>query len=99
MEIQPWMALRFWHNATNRSFVKRAGLLLLLAIASVERTPTPDVGTSPTSDGEINVHKPNLSCPTWNDGCRTCRRDAAGNVNCSNIGIACQPRPVTCNLN
>ena len=30
-------------------------------------------------------------CLAWNDGCVTCTREA-----CSNIGIACQPKKITC---
>ena len=67
--------------------------------SNVETTPTTDAGSSPASDSEINVYKPNVSCPVWTDGCRSCRRDDAGNVICSNIGIACQPGPITCNQN
>jgi hypothetical protein len=38
----------------------------------------------------------NPACHEWNDGCATCRRDAAGAVHCSTPGIACQPREVVC---
>ena len=31
-------------------------------------------------------------CMAWTDGCRNCNRDGG----CSNIGIACQPKEVTC---
>lgn len=34
-------------------------------------------------------------CLAWNDGCVTCQRDTAGAA-CSNIGIACQPKEITC---
>jgi hypothetical protein len=30
-------------------------------------------------------------CSAWNDGCVTCTREA-----CSNIGIVCQPKKITC---
>ena len=36
------------------------------------------------------------ACLEWNDGCATCLRDAAGAVNCSTRGIACQPQEIAC---
>jgi hypothetical protein len=36
------------------------------------------------------------SCAEWTDGCRTCRRDEAGEPVCSNIGPSCQPAAITC---
>jgi hypothetical protein len=36
------------------------------------------------------------TCLAWTDQCRTCRREADDVVNCSNIGIACQPGEITC---
>jgi hypothetical protein len=38
----------------------------------------------------------NPACMEWNDGCATCRRDAAGLAHCSTPGIACQPRDIAC---
>jgi hypothetical protein len=40
---------------------------------------------------------PDPTCLAWSDGCRTCRYDSKLLVGiCSNVGIACQPREVTC---
>jgi hypothetical protein len=40
---------------------------------------------------------PDPTCLAWSDGCRTCRYDTKRLVGiCSNVGIACQPREVTC---
>jgi hypothetical protein len=36
------------------------------------------------------------TCMAWTDQCRTCRREADDTVNCSNIGVACQPAEITC---
>ena len=36
------------------------------------------------------------TCREWNDGCRTCTRSDAGETVCSNIGIACEPKPIVC---
>jgi hypothetical protein len=36
------------------------------------------------------------TCQEWTDGCRSCRRIGDGDPVCGNIGIACQPLPITC---
>ena len=36
------------------------------------------------------------ACQEWTDSCRTCRRADASEPICSNIGIACQPKAITC---
>jgi hypothetical protein len=36
------------------------------------------------------------TCLAWTDGCRSCQRDTDNTVNCSNVGIACQPAAVRC---
>ena len=39
----------------------------------------------------------NKECLEWTDTCVNCVRAQSGdNFNCSNIGIACQPKDVTC---
>jgi hypothetical protein len=46
---------------------------------------------------DIPVHKGPPNCSRWTDGCVNCSRDAAGDAPvCSNIGFACQPKPVRC---
>jgi len=39
---------------------------------------------------------PSATCREWTDGCRTCQRGADAAVSCSNIGIACVPKAITC---
>jgi hypothetical protein len=36
------------------------------------------------------------SCQEWTDACVTCQRSDAGEPVCSNIGIACQPKAISC---
>lgn len=36
------------------------------------------------------------TCEEWTDSCRTCQRSDANETTCSNIGIACQPKPIVC---
>ena len=37
----------------------------------------------------------NKTCQAWTDGCRSCERSGA-EATCSNIGIACQPKAISC---
>jgi hypothetical protein len=46
---------------------------------------------------DVSVHHGPPNCSRWTDGCVNCSRDAAGDAPvCSNIGFACQPKPVRC---
>jgi hypothetical protein len=52
---------------------------------------------NPTAANRAEVHLHNYgefdkACVAWIDGCRNCSRDAG----CSNLGIACQPKELTC---
>jgi hypothetical protein len=54
---------------------------------------------APPSPAEASIHAygdRDKTCQAWTDQCRTCARAAADGVNCSNIGIACQPAEITC---
>jgi hypothetical protein len=64
------------------------------------------VGTALAADIEIpprtapedtSVHKGPPNCGRWTDECVNCSRAADGGAPvCSNIGFACQPKPVRC---
>ena len=58
-------------------------------------TPAPD-GTAKEELTLRSFGAEHPQCLEWNDGCATCLRDAAGAVNCSTRGIACQPQEITC---
>lgn len=46
---------------------------------------------------DISVHKGPPNCSRWTDGCVNCSREATDQAPvCSNIGFACQPKPVRC---
>lgn len=46
---------------------------------------------------DISVHRGPPNCSRWTDECVNCSRGAAGGAPvCSNIGFACQPKPVRC---
>jgi hypothetical protein len=48
---------------------------------------------APPRDPAVQASMP--GCAEWTDTCVVCRRDA-GEVTCSNIGIACQPQALQC---
>jgi hypothetical protein len=46
---------------------------------------------------DISVQKGPPNCTRWTDECVNCSRGAEGEATvCSNIGFACQPKPVRC---
>jgi hypothetical protein len=52
---------------------------------------------APVSATTDNVFgPPDAACTEWSDGCRVCIKSTAGGASCSNPGIACTPRAVTC---
>ncbi len=83
----------FWAGAFSS-----VALLAGLTFARADDTPaTP--APSPTAKEELTLRSfgaENPACMEWNDGCATCLRDAAGAVNCSTRGIACQPQVIAC---
>jgi hypothetical protein len=51
-------------------------------------------GAPPAGTGVLAP--PDAACLEWTDGCRICRRPPAGEVACSNVGIACAPQATRC---
>ena len=46
---------------------------------------------------DISVQQGPPNCSRWTDACVNCSRDRPGDAPvCSNIGFACQPKPVRC---
>jgi hypothetical protein len=78
----------------------RRSLLILLAAAllAAGAALAADLKIPPrTAPDGISVHKGPPNCSRWTDECVNCSRDAAGEAAvCSNIGFACQPKPVRC---
>jgi hypothetical protein len=68
---------------------------LLLVGASAQQPPPQPPGSAEDASmhGYGDIDK---TCQEWTDGCRTCRRSGAGAPVCPNIGIACQPKAITC---
>jgi hypothetical protein len=75
-------------------------LIASLALARADDAPAASTPSpTPTAKEELTLRSfgaEHPDCMEWNDGCATCLRDAAGVVNCSTRGIACQPQETVC---
>src|SRR3984893_14616591 len=66
---------------------------------SSEPAPAPAQAPAAESSSEASIHAygdRDKTCLAWTDKCRSCARGDADAINCSNIGIACQPAEITC---
>lgn len=76
-------------------FSAAIALAFALALgAAAAQTPAQD----PKAE-EASLHgygDTDKTCQEWTDGCRSCRRLESGEPLCPNIGIACQPKAITC---
>jgi hypothetical protein len=85
-----------------KNVLTAAALLLCLLLAASQDSSTRDAVAAElpipsAEDLSIQAYgDKNKSCQEWTDGCRTCQRSDAGEPACSNIGIACQPKPIAC---
>jgi len=69
-----------------------ATILMAREAAAADLTPGQASADWTQSYGEHNK-----DCLEWTDTCVNCVRDQSSeNFGCSNIGIACQPKDVTC---
>jgi len=82
--------------------VLTAGALLLCLLlaasqdSSIRDAMAAELPVPPREDISIQAYgDKNRTCQVWTDGCRTCERSAA-EAACSNIGIACQPKAISC---
>lgn len=85
---------------------KLVGLIVVLAAiswpakaADLELAkPKPAPISAPVSTPAIDNHftPPDATCTEWTDGCRVCVKPASGGAACSNPGIACTPRAISC---
>ncbi len=79
-----------------------AAFLLCLLLAASQDSSTRDaiaaeLPVPSAEDVSIQTYgDKNRSCQEWTDSCRTCSRSDASEAACSNIGIACQPKAITC---
>ena len=56
--------------------------------------PKPAPQAAPASGGPFAP--PDATCLEWTDGCRTCQRAPAGEISCSNVGMACVQQAPRC---
>lgn len=70
------------------------GLVAMLALGGMAfaQSSTPAAPNDPSLHAYPDTDK---TCLEWTDSCRTCLRVGDTGV-CPNIGIACQPKPITC---
>ena len=79
----------------------RRSLILLLAPAALLAAGALfaadlKIPTRPAPE-DVSVREGPPNCSRWTDECVNCSRDAEGDAPlCSNIGFACQPKPVRC---
>ncbi|HKU05000.1 MAG TPA: hypothetical protein VJR30_02935 [Bradyrhizobium sp.] len=80
-----------------RHLALAAALLAMSALAgSSVRTAELEIPPRPPAENFSMQNGP-PNCSRWTDECVTCARGADGQAPaCSNIGIACQPKPVRC---
>ena len=75
-------------------------LMLALAFGGASaQLPTSQPAQDMPAAEETSLHgygDTDKTCQEWTDGCRTCQRSQAGEPVCPNIGIACQPKAISC---
>jgi len=75
-----------------------AGASFLIVLATLEAAPAELTPGQAAADWVQEYGSRNKDCLEWSDTCVNCVRAQSGeNFNCSNIGIACQPKEVKCN--
>jgi hypothetical protein len=74
--------------------------LMLAAVTLGRDSPVrlaEDAPAAASEDASIHGYgDSNLTCQEWTDGCRTCSRPVSGDLFCSNMPIACQPKAINC---
>ena len=73
-------------------------LMLALAFGGASaQAPRPQPAQDTAEEASLHGYGDSeKTCQEWTDGCRTCSRSDAGEPICPNIGIACQPKAITC---
>ena len=74
-------------------------LALALAFGGASaQAPQPAQVPNPAQE-EASLHgygDTDQTCREWTDGCRTCQRSESAEPVCPNVGIARQPKAITC---
>ena len=72
-------------------------LALALAFAGASAQIPPPAQDSKAEEASMHGYGDiDKTCQEWTDACITCRRSDAGEPVCPNIGIACQPKAISC---
>jgi hypothetical protein len=85
-----------------RNVLTVAALLLCLLLAASQDSSIRDAIAAELpipSAGGLSIQAygdKNKTCQEWTDGCRACTRRESGETTCSNPGIACQPKAISC---
>jgi hypothetical protein len=77
----------------------RPSVVIALALALAFGGASAQGPTPPPAQDASSMHAygdSDKTCQEWTDSCRTCQRSDASEPICSNIGIACQPKPIAC---
>jgi hypothetical protein len=63
--------------------------------APAKTEPAPSAAPPQPAGNNVFV-APEAGCLEWTDGCRVCQQPPAGEVHCSNVGLACTPQAPRC---
>ena len=70
---------------------------LLLVGASAQQRPLPAPPDAASEEASMHGYGDrDKTCAEWTDSCMTCSRAENGDPLCPNIGIACQPKAISC---
>ena len=73
-----------------------ASVALLVCTAAFAQQPPVPADPGAADPSVYDFGDKDKTCFAWTDDCRSCQREADSTVNCSNVGIACQPAAVRC---
>ena len=84
-------------DARTTTRLKLVGAFLAIILMTLEAIPSDLTPGQTSADWVQGYGERNKDCLEWTDTCVNCVRVKSGeNSSCSNIGIACQPKEVTC---
>src|SRR6516165_6436027 len=79
------------------TWFKLLGAAIAIISMTIGAAPAELTSDQPAADWMQGYGERNKDCLEWTDTCVNCVRAQSGeNFSCSNIGIACQPKDVTC---
>ena len=85
------------HDELTTMWFKLLGASIALILMAHKAAPAEQTPGQASPDWTQNYGERNKDCLEWTDTCVNCVRGQSGeNFSCSNIGIACQPKEVTC---